>query len=117
MIPVTLAGYLLDYWANKWLLLRWSCRPKGGDEKIAMRMLLFLNPAVVLYAVTTFLAFREIRTDMQDVGRALCALSVFFLSLTSTVDSATLSLVIAQTMPPCVPIQYFPRRPTSPPTQ
>jgi hypothetical protein len=46
VIPVTLAGYLLDYWANKWLLLKWSCRPKGGDEKIAMRMLLFLNPAV-----------------------------------------------------------------------
>ena len=78
VIPVTLAGYLVDYWANKWLLLRWSCRPKGVDEKIAMRMLLFLNPAVVLYAVTTLLAFRQIRTDMQAVGGALCALSVLF---------------------------------------
>jgi len=75
VIPVTLLGYLVDYWVNKWLLLRMSCRPKCLDKEILERMLLFLNPALVLFAVVSLTALRSLKTDTQDLGIAAVCIS------------------------------------------
>lgn len=76
VVPVTLLGYLVDYWANKWILLRRSCRPKCLDKEITERMLIFLNPALVLFAVVSLVALRSLREDTQSLGITAVCISV-----------------------------------------
>ena len=68
IVPIILLGFGLEYWIDKWLLLRRSCRPRLLNEKIAFSMIDFVKPALVLYGISILNFFQNINSDTRAVG-------------------------------------------------
>ena len=49
--PISIAGFVFDYWVKKVTLLRLVSRPRELNERIARKMLQFVKVAIVLYGV------------------------------------------------------------------
>ena len=87
VVPIMLIGYLADYWVNKYVLLRNSCRPKFLNEKIAFKMMFFVKPAIVLYGISIYIFFSDINSDTAPLGIAAIVIAGVFWPLHSLVFS------------------------------
>jgi hypothetical protein len=78
IVPIILLGFGLEYWIDKWLLLRQSCRPRLLNEKIAFFMIDFVKPALVLYGISILIFFSGIDGETSTLGIAAVILACAF---------------------------------------
>ena len=78
IVPLLLLGLGLEYWVDKWTLLRQSCRPRVLNEKIAFSMIDFVKPALVLYGVSILIFFSGLEGETSAVGITAVAVAVAF---------------------------------------
>ena len=78
IVPIILLGLVLEYWINKWLLLRHSCRPRLLNEKIAFFMIDFVKPALVLYGISILIFFSGIERKPSSIGYAAVIIACAF---------------------------------------
>jgi len=78
IVPIILLGLGLEYWINKWVLLRQSCRPRFLNGKIAFSMVNFVKLALVLYGISILIFFPDINGDTRSVGIAAIIFAAAF---------------------------------------
>ena len=78
IVPIILLGFVVEYWIDKWILLRRSCRPRLLNEKIALTMIAFVKPGIVLYGVSILIFFSNINSAMRPIGIAAVTVAAVF---------------------------------------
>jgi hypothetical protein len=79
--PISIAGFVFDYWVKKVTLLRFAARPRLLNERISRRMMQYVKVAIVLYALGMVYFCQELPGNIPNVAFISLGIAVGFFAL------------------------------------
>jgi hypothetical protein len=90
-LVIGLVGILLQYWVNKYMLLRRHCRPVRLSDELDEVMLQFIPLGCAAYSASTCYFYYDLSTDLYLPGAiGCCVVLVYFLSPLRTLSKRLL---------------------------